>query len=480
MRKVALVALALSPLAAFGCTALLGDFEVSATANNAAEAGDDGTSGGDGPSDGPMDGGDPDAFDAQSLAFTTCGINESSIRTIEELVPDSGQPAYTGQLEIFRINQSTVRVVAQKNQMNDGATVYSFDPKNGSGPLTPTIVDLQTAGRYLDARRLPNQGIIALMFLERLASAMAHVKVFELPDTNLSGQLAVNLSTDFADPTAGGGGGGGGLSGTLGAYPTNNEYFWAIGGSPSGANSYDLIVGHRVGASVPTPVVVHTTTDDRLVRLRAMARSQQTQYIFNDEGPEAQTDPGASYFAVPQDTTTTVPAKTLRPIGGTKPFVLIGASGISTGDGLRLAAAEVDFTSANFGSVRAGLVSQADLTAGFDGTKVPLAFPITSFADVPSEGEARFFGADMLWLGTPPDPLKGQGLNFIWYDTDRRVMRIKQTGMQRMLQTHQAIEKTAVWLESQTAVNADADVVFVEKVVGGKFLLQYGRLSCIR
>lgn len=78
----------------------------------------------------------------------------------------------------------------------------------------------------------------------------------------------------------------------------------------------------------------------------------------------------------------------------------------TSGDGIRLAIAEVDFNAANFGSVRAGLVSQADLTAGFDGTKVPAGFTISSFSDVPSESEARFFGADTLWLGTPPEPLR--------------------------------------------------------------------------
>jgi hypothetical protein len=51
--------------------------------------------------------------------------------------------------------------------------------------------------------------------------------------------------------------------------------------------------------------------------------------------------------------------------------------------------------------------------------------------------------------------------------------------MQRMLQTHVAIEKSSIWLESQTAANAEADVVFVERAPD-KFLLQYGRLSCIR
>ena len=137
MRKVALAALALLPTAAFGCTALLGDFEVDATATTPEGGGGDGPVSGDGDTDGggPNDA-DPDAFDAQSLVFTSCGINESSIRMIQE-VPDAGPGGvgWYGQIQVFRINQSTVRVIAQRNSggsngPNDGATVYTFDPKN--------------------------------------------------------------------------------------------------------------------------------------------------------------------------------------------------------------------------------------------------------------------------------------------------------------------------------------------------------------
>ena len=484
MRKLALAALALIPTAAFGCTALLGDFEVNAT-NTTPEGG-----GGDGPSnaDGDTDGGgstdaDPDAFDAQSLVFTTCGINESSIRTIQE-VPDAGPGGvgWYGQVQIFRINQTTVRVIAQRNIQSggvagpqDGATIYTFDPKNGSGPLNPTILDLQGAGRYYDARRLGNQGILALLFMERdPAAPVVRMKVYELPDGNPSGQSSIKVSADFPTPTGGSG------SGALGAYANNNEYFWALGGVPSAVGpTFDLMVGHRVSASsLPTPVVIHSDADERMVRIREIARSQQTQYIFNDKGPDSAQEKGSAFYPTPQDTQAGVPPKNLQPATSSKPWVMIGASGVTTGDGLRLAVAEVDFSATNFGQVRAGLVSQADLAA-LDGSKVPPAFTLTSLSDVPSEGEARFFGPDMIWLGTPPEPLKGQGLNMIWYETDKRVMRAKQTGMQRMLLNHTTIDRVGMVLDTQTAVNAEADVAFIEKV-NGIWTLQYGRMSCIR
>lgn len=487
MRKVALCAFALAPLAAIGCTAILGDFEVTPGAGaGTGDASVDGTTDPDGGgADGATDANDPDsadAQDAQSTVFTTCGFG--TVRTVEEIEDPTDTIGFVGQLQIFRTG-NRVRVVAQKRQ-GDGATVYSFDPmQNGNnGPLpAPEVIDLQGAGRYLDTRRLANQQILSLLFMERAVGApVAHMKVVELSDS-LPGSQSIRISKDFNDPTAGGFAGGN-LSGALGAYATNNEYFWTLGGMPSTAASgkFELWIGYRPNANAqPDPVVIHTTTEDRDVRVRDMVRSQQTQFILNDRGPDSPGDPGSSFYPVPQTTVApaTIAPRPFAPASG-KPFVVLGASGIATGDGIRLAVAEVDFSSTNFGIVRAGTITQSQLGAGFDGTKVPVAFTLTSFTDVPAEGDARFFGDELLWLGTPPDPLRGQGLNFIWYNTQTRVIRSKQTGMQRLLHpAYTNIQQSSIALDTQTAVTAELDVVFTERVAT-KSILRYARMSCIR
>jgi hypothetical protein len=485
MRKVALYALVLAPsalLSAVGCTAILGDFEVTANGPGGTDGSvTDGPIGGEeGGADGGTDANDPDAADAANTIFTTCGFG--MVRPIEEIEDATMTMGFGGQLQIFRVN-NLIRVIAQK-QMGDGATIYTFDPfKNGNnGPLPPADkIDLQTAGRYLDARRAPTRNSTALLFMERSAGApFARMKVIELPDSNPLGQSFTLVSKDFPDP-APGGGGGGGLSGTLGVYGAADEYFWSLGGVPSASSpgKYDLFIGYKPNAAtVPDRVLIHTSAEDRDVRVRDMARSQTTQFIVNDRGPDNAGDPGSSIYAVPQNTQTIVAPKLLSPSGG-KPFVVFGAEEAAMG-AIRLAVAEVDFSSTNFGIVRAGTIPQSDLNASFDGTKIPTAFTLTSLTEVPAEGEARFFGPDMIWLGTPPDPLRGQGLNFIWYNTDTHVIRSKQTGMNRLLNPgHTNIERSSVVLATQTAVNADLDVVFVERV-GTKSILQYGRLSCIR
>lgn len=483
MRKVALCALGLAPLAVMGCTAILGDFEVTAGSGPGTSDGSpDGTTP-EGGADGGSDANDPDAADAQdaqSTVFTTCGFG--AVRTIEEIEDATDTTGFGRQLQIFRVG-ARVRVIAQK-RIGDGVTVYSFDPlQNGNnGPLpTADVIDLQDAGRYLDTRRLANQQSLSLLFMERAVGApIAHMKVVELPDSNPTAQQSIRVSKDFNDPTSFGATGAD-LSGALGVYATNNEYFWALGGMPAAGGKFDLWIGYRPNVStLPDPIVIHTTTESRDVRIRDMVRSQQTQFILNDRGPDGPNDQGSSYYAVPQATPPAAFApRPFSPAGG-KPFVVFGSSGIATGDGIRLAVAEVDFSSTNFGTVRAGTVPQSELNAGFNGTKVPIAFTLSSLTDVPAEGEARFFGDELLWLGTPPDPLRGQGLNFIWFNTQTRVIRSKQTGMQRLLNpAHTNIQQSSIVLDTQTAVTAELDVVFTERV-GTKSALRYARMSCIR
>lgn len=458
-----------------GCTALLGDFEVSATNGTGTGDGspsDDGST----TTDGPTDGGDPDAFDAQSTVFTQCAIGTP--QPIETLTDPTQE--FEGDLQIFRSGDN-VRVIARRS-MSEGVTVYTFNPdQNGSNGMipTPTKLDLGAAGRYLDARRLANQGILALMFLERDAiNNTAHVKVLELPDNNpsVASSPPIRLSQNFASPNSGN------ISGSLGGYTNNNEYFWALGEVQdfTTPGNYDLLVGHRIsGSAIPAPFVLHSGPEERVTGIRFMARSQATYFLANDKGPENASDKGTAFFVTPENPTTIVPPVSLSPANG-KPFVMFGLSGNTTGDGMRMAAAEVDFNSAtSFGTVRAGLIKQADVNASFDGTKIPTAFTINSLIEVPAEGEARFFGDDMLWLGSPPGVLKGQGLNFIWFNTQTRVVRVKQVGASKLLATRTTLKGSALVLKAQNAVSADIDLVFTEKLGTGS-VLQYARMSCLR
>lgn len=475
MRKFALAGLAGLVLATgFGCTALLGDFEVGpgSSSGNTSEAGTPDTSTtADASTDAP-----DDVFDAQSTVFTTCGVNGT--RLIEQI--DDPNVGFAGSVQIVRTGNNVRAVVRKKT--SEGAFVYSFDPKNGNPgtPINAQKIDLGAAGHYFDARRLTQQGIVSLLFLERdVAAPVARMMVYELPDNDLAAANKVRSSKDFPAPPSNSN-----LVGALGGYANNNEYFWAFSQPTTSANigQYDLLIGHRLSASsLPTPVNIFTG-EERDVRVRDMARSLTTQYIFNDRGPDSPSDPGAGYFRVPQDTMAgPINVKHLQPQGSTKPYAMLAVSGITTGNGIRAAFAEIDFsgTGGGPGQIRLGEVSEADL-ATLDGTKVPPAFTLGSLLEAPLGGmEARFFGEEFIWVGTPPEPQRGQGLNFIWYNSKNRVMRSRQVGMQKLLAAHPNILGASVALVAQSGFQADLDLVFVEEALG-KSVLVYTSISCVR
>lgn len=475
MRKVALAGLLGALATGLGCTALLGDFDVGpgSSSGNTADAagGDSSTTGADGASDAP-----DDVFDAQSTVFTTCGANGT--RIIE--VIDDANAGFAGSVQIFRTGNNVRAIVRKKT--SEGAFVYSFDPKSGNPgtPVTPTKVDLGAAGRYFDARRLTNQAIVSLLFLERdmgVPNPYARMMVYELPDNDLAGANKIRVSKDFPAPPQNAN-----LAGALGGYANNNEYFWAFSVPTGNPGEHDLLIGHRISASAqPTPIKIFTG-EERDVRVRDIARSQTTQFIFNDRGPDGPSDPGAGYFPVPQDTTSgPIAVKHLQPVGSTKPFAMLAVSGIPTGNGIRAAFAEIDFsgTGGGPGQLRIGEVAEADLPT-LDGSKVPPAFTLGSLLEAPLGGmEGRFFGDEFLWIGTPPEPQRGQGLNFIWYNVKSRIIRSRQTGMQKLLAAHPNILGASLNLISQTGFQADLDLVFVEEVAG-KSALAYTSISCVR
>jgi len=465
---------------AVGCTSLLGDFDVS-------------KSGGRGETDGSTDGSDTldgaggdaadssdDVFDAQSTVFATCGI--SSTVQIEQL--DDVNTGFDGKLQVFQAG-SNLRVIA-RHKNSSGAFVYTFDPKTNAvdgGFQAVSKIDMSTNGDYLDAIRLGAQGVVSLFFLEHDtpgSTSVVRARVWELPDNDPTGKNPIKLSNDF---NLNGGMSGYNLSGAIGGYTTNNEYFWAIGGFPSigSPGSHDLLVGHRLaGSTLPNPVAIRTTDDEREIRVREIARAGTTQYIFNDRGPDMAGDPGSSYFPTPQDTSTAVEPVSLTPKNGTHPFIVLAGSGLSTGDGIRLALVEIDFGAAtSFGTFRVGTVPGADL-ATLDGAKVPVAFTASSVLDLPLSGmDARFFGDDLLWIGTPPDPDSGHGLNFLWYNSLNRVTRVKMGGPTKLLPTRTGIVGVSSVLINQTPFSAEVDVVFVEEV-NGKSLLQFGKMDCVK
>lgn len=476
MRKVALSVVLGSLCTGFGCTALLGEFEVNPSGSSGLDAnpvGEEASLAPDGSaSDAPLDG-----YDPESTVFSACGVSQTRIIDQVDTV-DASTAGFDGFVQAVRIGNA-VRAVVRKRS-SQGAFVYTFDPKSGNSgsPVASQQLGLGDAGQFLDVRRRPGpQSATVLLFLERDKSApVARMMVYELPDGNLGASQAARVSADFPTPPTGAN-----VSGALGLYAVANEYFWAMS-KPSAGNAYDLVVGRKTTSALPPPVLIYSG-EERDVRVRHMARSQTTQYLFNDRGPDTPTDRGSSFFAVPQDTVTDTLIKpaSLTPQAGGKPFATLTVSGEIGGDGLRAAVAEIDFsgTAGAPGQLRIGEVPQAELAA-LSGAKVPPAFTLGSLLEAPlSKMEARFFGEEFLWIGSPPEPQRGQGLNFIWFNIRDRIIRSRQVGPQKMLANRPSITGQSIWLVSSTPFSAELDLVFTEEF-GNKSLLEYATVNCVR
>ncbi len=472
MRKVVVgtLALALALGSGVGCTALLGDFEVGpgSSSGNLPEAGrPDSASETDG-------GGATDAAadaDATTPPFTACGVGQ--LRVIEAVNDPAAAFATDGVLEVHRAG-NVVRVVAQR--MNaPGAMVYSFDPKQGppGSPVNAQKLDLAEKGTFLDVRRRTD-GLALLYWTPLVGAPLAHLTVFEALDGAPTNAAENVVSADFPSSQ-------GNVRGALGIYQAPGEYFFAFSAPQAQMPSkYDLVAAHRTGQAKPMPVVVYTG-EERDTRPSFLARSGNVVLVFNDRGPEGQGDPGASYFAIPENPNGPVPIHPLSPPGG-KPFITLTASGAAAGQGVLLAGAEVDFSGSGGspGQIRAGLIPDAQL-ASIDATKIPPAFTLGTLLEAPLGGQqARFFGDELVWIGTPPEPQRGQGLNFLWYNLRDRAFRTRKVGPERFLLDHPKIQRaTVAFANVPNSVSSELDLVLTE-VDNGVSRLLYGTINCVR
>lgn len=475
MRKVVVAGAAAGMIAlvsGLGCTALLGDFEVgpSSSSGNPVDGAtpDTSTVTDGGGSDAPAD-----AQDAQA-PFTACGIGPT--RVIEETPDPASAFAPDGTLHVFRAGTNAVRVVAQR--MNaQGALVYSFDPRQGpqGSPVLAQKLDLSAKGIFFDVRRRAD-GLVLLYLTQLVGAPVSHLTVYEAADAVPTNAAENVVSADFPTPQNGN------ARGALSIYQTAGEYFWAYSTPQgTGALTYDLTAGHRTTQTPkPTPTVIYTG-EERDTRPSFLARSGNVLYLFNDRGPEGAGDRGASYFPIPETPNGPVPIRPLSP-PGSKPFITLTASGVPTGPGLLLAGAEVDFSAAGGspGQIRAGLVPDSQLSM-LDSTKVAPGFTLGTLLEAPLGGQqARFFGDELVWIGTPPDPQRGMGLNFLWYNIKDRAFRTRKVGADRLAPDHRNIQRATVAFASvPNAVTADLDLVFTE-VENGVSRLVYTQINCVR
>src|SRR5690606_3403580 len=117
----------------------------------------------------------------------------------------------------------------------------------------------------------------------------------------------------------------------------------------------------------------------------------------------------------------------------------------ATPAGLKLAVSEIDLGGGGPPVVvRAGVLGPTDIMP-FDATKLPPAIVFASPSEVPIEGgQGRLFDDELVIVGAPPEPQKGQGLNFVWYDLASRSTRARETGVKRLVAQRSGITAASV------------------------------------
>lgn len=483
LKKSLLLGIGLSALG-LGCTALLGSFDVDP---NAATFNPDGSA------DGPNPNGEgglsldanPDApfsGDANELLLN-CGV--SNIKPLEEIT-DPLLEFDPRLLRVFRGGNTNniVRVVTRlkppgNNDTPIGLRTYGLDLQGGGGGGVVVGKFETTAGQVVDVRRQAGQ--LTALALQQDGNGNGRLFAFTLPDADLIKLGETAISRDFGliqtrRPT-----------GALGVYPNSNgEFFYAVTVSAVGASATSQVVtGHKTDLSTPAPSPAASGPEGPNLNVKELARTAAGVFVFNERGPEpSRPRDSTAYIVVPDNGIVPNPPATLNPIvpNPQKGYVVAAASATATG-GLRLAVGEVDFSGQ--GSpliIRAGEISGAALTQPLDASRLPAVFQFGSLLEAPLGGpETRFVNDELVWIGSPPDPQQGQGLNFAWIDLKTNAARAKELGPKRLLVNRSSIVAASVGFGGPpTGISADFDLVWIEQGLGARKSLFYGEIRCVK
>ena len=459
MRKVFLaLALAGAALSLFGCTALLGSFEV--------EPGSGGADGGD--ADGGT-AGDAEADAPDAAAFLMqCGVAGPP----RELATNPG--GFDRELRVYRGMQG-VLVIARKRNAEE-LDVFGFDPRqNGNAPKADSV---KAPGVILELTGTTGRAIALNLYRDEMVNPpVARLKLISIEDGTLTiTERVISQDVPFGADD---------YSGATAAVGGDDAFFVLSRPSTQPGFSQQIDVGRSTQVMPLAPLsTIHRGSGGGETRVRAVVASGGRAYVFDDKGPDGPNSPGTSYWEVSDDGTGGITPPKPAHAPGTKPHVLIAAAS-RVGPGMRAAFAEVDLApgAATPGVLKIGEVSQAELSA-MDANKLPQAFTLTSLVDAPIEGgEARFVGDDFLWVGTPPDPFRGQGLNFYWYDVKNRVIRARNNkDTSKLLGDRTNIQFSSMTFAAPpSGISATLDLVWTEFDANANVgKLFYATVGCVR
>jgi hypothetical protein len=470
---------AVSSLALFGCTALLGSYEVSDSKPGPSE-----TSIGDGPDLVDSEAGG-DAIADAAVALLKCSVSGGNARVIDTAQPPPGATGNNGPLrfdrtEIFHTPDGRVRIVSRPTQ-SPGFRVYDFNPRDGG--QQPNKIDVPTNSGYLAAHRLPAG--IGVMGLGGPVDP-GRMNLYRIADNGFA-YVTIPLSAPgtFNDFGVAGSRGPSGDFVQVGMPAVPDFYYSYTAPAPS-SGPFELQVGRGNQGNFVGPKVLYSSTDP-IDPARAAAMLRAGSQIFMPLDNESNGPPTSSTKMISASDDGAVPmsatARTLAPPGGKVNLFFGGGQSKATPTAVNLGFIEIDTSSTTAPiTFRLGAVDGSKLGT-FTAADVPVAFSFDTITRLPTDGGNSSWSEDnYLAIG------RGQGisgLNFLWYDAAARVLRANQTGPDSILGNRMNIRQAAIAFSgAPVAVFASFDLAWTEEttLMDGSTTesLFYAELSCVR
>lgn len=454
-KKLGLFVASASMLSLAACTALLGSYEVGASAAGpdgsgpGTDAADDGMTNGETGGDAATEAG----VDAAPPPLLKCSLNGTNANQL-----DTG--SITQDLAAYSISATKTRVIAGKYQQ--GVTIYTYD-HNGGGGSNATVTPLTGVGRILQIRRLPNG--IGILSVDQPPPGVSGTSIGVWTVDDVTGR-GVRTAFHVVNETNQ-------MSGAFA--PIGTDFLFAYGDATSMIQAGRFVAG----GGAPALVTIASGLSPEASSVSAVEVANNRAYIFNNANPGNGASSGY-YVADPSLMTAAGALTSLAGTPGKSAFNLLGDTSLGN---FQEAVVELDLVNGMPPAVlHAGPVPSAKATT-FNVLDLPTVTTFTSILDAPfgDHTSARFEGDNFFALG--PNPNKDPGLNFVWFDTKQKVLRAINGSANNLLPMRTTTSIAAVLTQS-TAIFASFDVVWTENASNNSTptpaTLYTAQMSCLK
>lgn len=450
----------------FGCTAILGDFEVrpGAGGDGGPDVGTtDGPAGGDGSDDGP-----PGPRELK------CAYNAAKKREIARTLPGE---MFDRPLQVFRVGQNAIRVTLQSRMTSGGANgvkVFTFDADSGGSGPPP--LNVPADGPYIGARRVANGIGMMVGYSPATPNGTWSFGVAVAPDADFGSIFSPSFDVVQNIPQ---GGPGGRIKGSW-VELAQEDYYFAMSYA-STASQPTAIAGRARRNPATNPGVLGAFDFSDMLSLIPEAGSI---FYFLSGDPNAPTS--GEIWRLPDDGTVPPGNYPKHSIAAQNKIDLLMGATRSSVDTSKIDMAVLEIGQGALApDLKVGQIPPFALETT-TAAVLPKAYGFNALDELPvDKGGFVWTGDDWLMIGGPGDTVPGfRGFNFLWVDATGHV-RGKILGQANALLKdvqNQIVGVAATKKPGGLDIVASIDLVWVEQIrldAGGDVqTLNYATIGC--